>query len=171
MPTAVPTRRAVLRGFGAAVASLWTLPGCTSAPDEDDPPSSPRTPDPDLAVVARALAAGAQLAQRYAATVAAHPGLAGLLEPLAAEHAAHGDALDVSEPGTPPASPLAESPAPSPLVPTVAAEALAALAAAERASATARVADLLQSAPTVARLLASIAASQAAHAALLEVAR
>ena len=161
MPRAGPTRRTVLRGLGVLGAgALGTLAACTSPQIAKDRRPSPRKPDPDLAVVARALAASQDLAQRYAATATAFPDLAGRLGPLAAEHAAHIAALRVSTPTTPPGTTVAP-------VPTVAIEALAALAAAERTSAAARVPDLLHSAPAVARLLASVAACQAVHAAVL----
>ena len=172
MPSAVPTRRSVVRvlaglGIGSLGAgALSPLAGCTKTPSSA--PSPQREPDPvravDLAAVARALATSQDLTARYAAAIAAFPDLAGLLVPLEAEHAAHVAALDTtpaSGTAAPPSS-TASGPAPA-----VAGEALAALAAAERASAAARVADLLAASPAVARLLASIAACQAAHAAVL----
>jgi hypothetical protein len=180
MPSGVPTRRSVLRwlaGVGTGVGTgvmgagaMSTLTGCTTAPAAD--PSSPRgEPDRDrgvdLAVVSRALAASQDLAQRYADAVTALPDLAGTLTPLAAEHAAHIRALDTTLDS---ATANTESPAPvssGPVRPVSAGETIAALAAAERASATARVADVLTSSPDVARLLASIAACQAVHAAVL----
>lgn len=168
MTSAVPTRRAALRGVGAAVASLYGLPGCTATPSEDDPPPGTIKPDPDVAVVGRALAASADLAQRYQATITAFPDFASMLAPPAVEHAAHIAALDVSGPNPSPGTQAPSGPS-GPPVPPVPAEALDWLAAAERASAAARVADLLSASPSVARLLASIAASQAAHAALLAI--
>ena len=172
MPSAVPTRRSVVRalaglGIGAVgTGALSPLAGCTKAPAAA--PSPQREPDPvravDLAVVARALAASQDLAARYAATIAASPDLAGLLVPLAAEHAAHVAALDTTPASGTAAAPSSTAPGPAPVAPG---EAMAALAAAERASAAARVDDLLASSPAVARLLASIAACQAAHAAVL----
>jgi hypothetical protein len=167
MLSAVPTRRAVLRDLGACavgVGALAALPGCTSGPRAPDPASPRREPDPDIAVVARALTASVELARRYAATAAALPELSGVLGPLAGEHAAHIDALG----GAPTPVPTAPRPAPSsPAPPMGPTEALAALAAAERASAAARVADLLPASPAVARLVASIAACQATHAMIL----
>jgi hypothetical protein len=184
MPSGAPARRSVLQwlvGVGTAIGSgvgtgvmgagaLSTLTGCTTAPPAD--PSSPRD-EPghdrgvDLAVVSRARAASQHLAQRYADAVAALPDLAGALTPLAAEHAAHIRALDTTAAS---ATATTQSPAPvspRPVRPVSAGEAIAALAAAERASATARVADVLTCSPDVARLLASIAACQATHAAVL----
>jgi hypothetical protein len=180
MPSAVPTRRSVLRGIaGLGLGVLAT--GCTSAPAADSP-SPQGEPDRvraiDLAVVDSALAASQDLAKRYAATLTAFPELAGVLAPLEAEHAAHIAALDTT-PASAPGAASTESTAPTPPVPTGSAvpsvpsvpaiqrDAVAALTAAERASAAARVADLLASSPAVARLLASIAACQATHAAVL----
>ena len=178
MPSAVPTRRSVLRGLaglgiGVGIGVLET--GCTKAPAADLPSprrEADRDREVDLVVVSRALAASQDLAKRYAATVAAFPELAGVLGPLEIEHAAHIAALDttptsaapVASSGTGSAPASTSSAASAPAIPS---EALAALAAAERASAGARVADLLTCSPAVARLLASIAASQATHAAVL----
>ena len=180
MPSAVPSRRSVLRGLsGLGVGVLAT--GCTKAPAADLPSprrESDRVRAIDLAVVGSALAVSQDLANRYAAAVAAFPELAGILAPLAAEHAAHVAALDTtpssasaaaSTESTAPTSPVPTGPAvPAvPAVPATPGDAIAALTAAERASAAARVADLLPSSPAVARLLASIAACQATHAAVL----
>ena len=188
MPSAVPTRRSVLRGLAwLGIGVLAT--GCTKAPAADLPSprrEADRDRDVDLVAVSRALAASSDLARRYAATVAAFPELTGVLAPLEIEHAAHIAALDTTPPpaapsalpssasassgtasassGTASASSGTASAASSPATPG---EALAALAAAERASAGARVADLLTCSPAVARLLASIAASQVTHAVVL----
>ena len=206
MPSAVTTRRSVLRGIaglGIGVGIGVLTGGCTKAPAADLPASGrevDRDRAADLAVVGRALATSRVLAQRYAATVAAFPELAGALAPLEIEHAAHIAALDTTPASAAPSAPsgTASSPsgttsspsgtasessgtgsapsgtAPAPSgtdsessAPAAPGEALAALAAAERASAAARVADLLTCSPAVARLLASIAACQATHAAVL----
>lgn len=174
MPSAAPTRRSVLRGLaGLGIGVLAT--GCTKAPAADLPSprrEADRDRDVDLVVVSRALAASQDLARRYAATVAAFPELTAALAPLEIEHAAHIAALDTTPPPAAPPAPSraasassgTASPASSPVTPG---EASAVLAAAERASAGARVADLLTCSPAVARLLASIAASQVTHAAVL----
>jgi hypothetical protein len=204
MPSARPTRRAVLRGLaGMAVGAGLGLAGCTSANRPTSDPTSPAQPSASAApsideqVRERVAAASRDLADRYAEARAAHPQLEARLAPLAAEHAAHAQVLDPAgaarpEPtGAPssaatatatatatstatttatptatatssaPASATA-SPAPSP------AQTVARLAAVEAASAAARLRDVLVASPALARLVASVAACHATHAAVLD---
>jgi hypothetical protein len=161
-----PSRRSVLAGGG-----LLFLAACTGSP----------------AVRAPALTADQRLARRvadeitvlaaaYAATIAAHPDSRAVLAPLAAEHGAHVAALVALQPAptstpsgsaTPSASPSASASAPTPPVPPSPAAAREALAAAERTAAQRRGKQAGRAGPELARLLASIAACEAVHAALV----
>ncbi|MEU7062955.1 hypothetical protein ACIGQE_04730 [Streptomyces sp. NPDC053429] len=170
-----PSRRSVLAGAaGAAGAALLT--GCTGEsganPEDNGIPLERRMRESAVRDTERLL-------ERYDATTAAHPDLAGRLAPLRAAVAAHRGALAV--PGSaPPAgaggpsaspsgsAPSAGSPAPrSAPVPATAAEALTELAATERSLSEARTIALAGAPGELARLLASVAACGAVHAYLL----
>jgi hypothetical protein len=151
-----PTRRAALAGaFGLAAAA-----GAGCRPFGGDP----EPPKPDEIIRQRVLAAKRDLLARYAATLAAHPQLSARLNPLVADHRAHVQALNGS--ASPTATPGSTATAPPP-VPAGRGAALAALATAERAAAGARVTDVLDASPRLARVLASIGGCEAAHAELL----
>jgi hypothetical protein len=125
----------------------------------------------------RALAAEADLLKRYDATLAlpsvsADSGLTAKLMAIRAEHAAHADAMKQGY--TPPSAPMPPAPTPSasattwsPPTTTDAKTAVAALARAEQDAASARTADILAADGATAMLLASVAASESGHAALL----
>ncbi|MEU7555227.1 hypothetical protein AB0B01_23280 [Streptomyces sp. NPDC044571] len=117
-----------------------------------------------------------RLLERYDATTAAHPALAGRLAPLRASVAAHATALAAPEAASaqPSGAPSAASPAPAGAaapsgepVPAGPEEALTALADAERSLAEARTIALSGAPGELARLLASVAACGAVHAYLL----
>jgi hypothetical protein len=100
--------------------------------------------------------------------VAAHPKLAERLRPLRAEVVRHAEAFGDTA-GPSPSSPGPGSPPASPptAVPAKEKDALAGLAAAEREIADRRAKALLDAPGELARLLASVAASGAAHVYLL----
>ncbi|MCQ4043660.1 hypothetical protein ACFOSC_04675 [Streptantibioticus rubrisoli] len=148
-----PRRRAVLTG-GLAVP-LAALAGCSG-----NAHGAPADPAAELS--ARAARDSAALLARYDATATAHPALAGRLGPLRAQVALHIAAF----------TPASGSPSPAPSasgapVPADQNAALAALADAELRTADARTAALSDAPPELARLLASVAAAGACHAALL----
>ncbi|MFJ3932604.1 hypothetical protein [Streptomyces sp. NPDC090029] len=179
------TRRAVLLATGAAGAAALT--GCSSGA----PPGGRTTAasvDPvraDRALRSRLAARSTALLGEYDAVLGSHPGLAGRLGPLRAAVAAHAAALageaapqrprgpgeDSAFPSEAPARPAA----PSGSAPAVAAgpvpedpaAALKALAAAERRASDEHLASVTEAEPELARLLASVAAADAAHAYLL----
>ncbi|WP_435600048.1 hypothetical protein [Streptomyces sp. C10-9-1] len=179
------TRRAVLLATGAAGAAA--LAGCSSGA----PPGGRTTAasvDPvraDRALRGRLAARSAALLGEYDAVLGSHPGLAGRLGPLRAAVAAHAAALAGEAaprrprgPGEGSASPSgapARPPAPPGSAPAVAAgpvpedpaAALKALAAAERRTSDEHLASVTEAEPELARLLASVAAADAAHAYLL----
>jgi hypothetical protein len=114
---------------------------------------------PGVAEQAAAVRDSTELIGRYDAAAAAHPSLATRLRPLRAEVVRHIEAFG----GTAPA----RTPPPATAPGGTAAQALAALAAAERALAGRRAATVLAVPGELARLMASVAAAGAGHAALL----
>lgn len=171
-----PSRRSVLAGAaGAAGAALLT--GCTGEsganPEDNGIPLERRMRE-------NAVRDTERLLERYDATTAAHPDLAGRLAPLRAAVAAHHAALAVSGSAPPagrPAPPPPRPPVPAPSagtpaprsapVPATAAEALTELADTERSLSEARTIALAGAPGELARLLASVAACGAVHAYLL----
>jgi|GEM_PF-3113212 hypothetical protein len=167
---------------GVALLSACGSPADTK--DSGNPPNSVPKPVPAGKrdpVRDRALSAEAELLKRYDATLAlasvsADSGLTAKLTAIRAEHAAHAEAIQqgytppsAPTPSSPPGSPTPSASATtwSPQATTDAKTALAALAGAEQDAASARTADILGSDGAIAMLLASIAASESGHAALL----
>ena len=176
----LPGRRRVLGGAAAVAlsASVVPLAGCLPGADDDEADR----PDPDLLLRARVADEVRALAAQYAAVIARFPTAADELGTLAAEHEEHARALlprRVARTLTPTPSPSGTSgtstPSPSELpTPAVAADlrtARADLAAAETAAARRRTRQSLRARPETARLLASVAGCEAAHAALLAAGR
>ena len=155
-----PTRRDVLVG-GAVLA----LAGCLPA-DQPEPRS---TVPPEMRVRARIAAEVTSLSLLYTAVLARFPQAEPELATLAAEHDAHVEALlgPAARRTAPPATP-APSASPAPAVPGSLVQARAALVTAERAASRRRARQARRASPALARLLASISACGAAHAALLE---
>ncbi|MFJ6076252.1 hypothetical protein ACIQFU_36390 [Streptomyces sp. NPDC093065] len=179
-PPRGPRRRSLLTS--AAGAAL--LVGCTGGSDSDGPGTVPSAADRARARAARDSEA---LAGRYAAVIAAHPGLAERLGPLREEVVRHAEAFGGVRAASPQASSTASpsvSPSPSPpvsasaraagptagdagAVPADEKGALALLVDAERKLADRRAEELLDVPGESARLLASVAAAGAAHVFLL----
>src|SRR4029079_16543444 len=132
-------------------------------------PDPSRRAGPDLSTDERALGAAAQpgdaLATAYARAAVVRPDLADALRQLGADHTAH---LRVLRPlaGTPAPSPSTSSTAP-PSAPLTALTAISVLAQAERAASSATLTDLESVSAQAARLLASVAACDSAHVAVL----
>ncbi|MEV5974349.1 hypothetical protein [Streptomyces sp. NPDC051921] len=173
-------RRALLTAGAAGTA--MTLAGCTSGGEEGPrkPTAAERAAAAEAALRARSATTSRDLLLRYDAVVHAHPALAARLAPLRASVAAQVKALaeggTAAAPGPAASSsvPAPSSASPSPSrslafvrVPADPAAALRELAAAVRATADTHTAALLTAPPEYARLLASVAASGAAHAYLL----
>ncbi|MFF5974763.1 hypothetical protein ACFY7C_24910 [Streptomyces sp. NPDC012769] len=166
-------RRALLTA-GAAV----TLAGCTSGGNDGPrkPDAAERAARAEAALRARSANTSRDLLLRYDAVISGHPALAARLAPLRASVAAHVKALGEGGTARAPGSSASDSPsgAPSPShslafirVPGDPEAALKTLASAVRATADTHAAALLTAPPEYARLLASVAASVAAHAYLL----
>lgn len=155
-----PTRRAVFGGMLALAVSA-----CEPLRKAQGQPVSP-----ELRTLRRAAAHEESLIARCEAVRRRHPRLASRIQPIADEHRAHLAALrgQVTPSPTPSASGSPSAKKETPSVPARRRDAVGALAAQERAAADARISDLDTAPPFLAQLLASIGASEATHAALLE---
>ena len=164
-----PPRRTVLHRLAALCAAgsaAALLSGCS-----DEGTGASRDDDAARELRERAARESRKLLERYEATLAAHPALAGRLRPLRAEVARHakafGDSRGTASPSASPSSTARAAGPEAPEIPGDEKKAVAELATAERTLADARSAALLDAPPEVARLLASVAAAGAAHAYLL----
>ncbi|MFF8322489.1 hypothetical protein ACF06V_35725 [Streptomyces bobili] len=180
-----PRRRTLL----ASAAGAALMAGCSSGAGgsgKEKPGAGPSASAQERAR-ARAASDSAGLLERYDAVLAVHPALTARLAPLRAEVARHVTAFGGAERGTrtsPSVSASASAsvsasasasasaspgvpPAPAVVVPADAKAALADLAGAERTLSDLRGAALVDLPGEPARLLASVAASGAAHAYLL----
>ncbi|MFD5298418.1 hypothetical protein ACFWJU_24805 [Streptomyces mutabilis] len=160
-----PRRRSLL----ASAAGAALLVGCSGGSDSGD-----RGGELSASKRARARAArdSESLAGRYAAVIAAHPGLAERLRPLREEVVRHAEAFGAVRAASPDASPSVSARAAGPedgvgAVPASEKDALALLAAAERELTERRTGALAGVPGELARLLASVAAAGAAHVYLL----
>jgi hypothetical protein len=183
----LPSRRAVLRGVLVGLAC--PLVACTGQPRE---PAPPEPVPPDVVAADRAADRERRLLAAYDAALLIAPQLAERLLPLRGEHAAHLDALgrpeveQTAEPDptaqTGPAAgsgqdaeagqdaapgPTPPPAAPAPVLPPDPAELLAALADLERRAGIAHASAAVRGGRGVAAVLASLAASEAAHAVAL----
>ncbi|MFI9267253.1 hypothetical protein ACIG5C_23165 [Streptomyces werraensis] len=186
-----PRRRSLL----AAAPAALLVAGCSAGSDD---PGGPTAARPSAAERTRARAArdSRALAERYDAVAAAHPKLAERLRPLRADVVRHAEAFEADADGSASPAPsvsassassassapsagataaAAPSSVPSasasPAVPANQKDALAQLVAAEREIADRRAEELLTAPAELARLLASVSASGAAHVYLLTEAR
>ena len=166
------TRRAVLAATAASLP-LLALSGCKGVGALATPPR----PAPDVAVLKAAIAAEEVMIARYDAVITRSARLAGSLRPLRAEHQSHLVQLRsrlIVPPGSAAASPspsrsgrAAAGPGP---VPAGAAAAILYLQAAERHAASTLLHQLIAVSPSLAQLMASVAASEATHVAALSAA-
>jgi hypothetical protein len=168
------TRRGVLAATAAGLP-LLALSGCKGISALAAPPQ----PAPDVAVLRHAIEAEVRMIARYDAAIKGSASLAAALAPLRAEHHLHLTALRgrlIVPPGSaaalaasqPPGHP-APSSRPSP-VPSGAAAAVSFLRAAEQAAAAALLRDLHLASPSLAQLMASVAASESTHVTVLAAA-
>lgn len=162
-------REATRRGVLAAVVSLpLVATGCKGVGALGTPPRQ----QPDVTVVRDAIDGETLMISRYNAVLTAVPALAGSLSPLLQQHGEHLDRLrarliepaTASLPGRSPAVAASAAGAPVPGTPDAA---RAYLRQAEQAAARALMGQLTAAPPSLAQLLASIAASEATHALLL----
>jgi hypothetical protein len=159
-PVGQVTRRGVL---SAAMALPLAAAGCQGLRALGTPPQ----PLPDVTVLRGAIDGETVLIAQYTAVLAAQPGLAGLLDPLAGQHRSHLDRLRARLIVPPGAATPSASPRPHVQAPDGAAAAQAFLQQAEHGAAQALLGRLTSASPSLAQLLASIAAAEASHALLL----
>ncbi len=164
-----PTRRRVLTASALAALAAAGAAGC--APGHPWPWASPPRQAPDVAVLRDAIAAEDAMISRYAAVISALPALGATVSPLLRQHQEHLAQLRqrlLVPPGAPAPSPSVTARAHRAPVPAGQAAALGYLRAAERDQAASVVRSLATvRTPSLAQLLASIGACEAAHAALL----
>lgn len=154
-----------------ALAGLLT-PALTACTADEGEPEGPPPPDPDVLAADRAAQTERRLLAAYDAAVALAPQLADRLLPLRADHVEHLAALGLPE--TPAPAPVDPSAGPTPTptpTPTVVAPPLPAepeallpaMAELERRAQAAHGRDAVLSGRGVGAVLASLAASEAAH--------
>ena len=166
------TRRAVLAATAASLP-LLALSGCKAVGALATPPR----PAPDVAVLKAAIAAEEVMIARYDAVITRSARLAGSLRPLRAEHQSHLIQLRsrlIVPPGSAAASPSPSrsgraAAGPGRGLPRRAglAAAISYLQAAERHAASTLLHQLIAVSPSLAQLMASVAASEATHVAAL----
>jgi hypothetical protein len=172
----------------AASLPLLAVPGCKAVGALAPPPR----PGPAVNLLRAAITAEETMVARYDAAITKFPGLARTLTALRAEHRLHLAELHARlvipagspyrpffsdpSPGTPsPGTPSpgstvspAGTPAPPPALPAGQAAALAYLQSAEARASAALLHDLPAVPPSLAQLLASVAASESTHVAVLQ---
>lgn len=155
------TRRAALLSGGLSLGA-GLLTACTS---RTRPRATPRPVDPDTALRDAAVARELALLAAYDDLLATSPALAPRLGALRAEHEEHLRALGQAPPSPTPSSPAASPPSSPPSSPLPGG--LVRLRALERSTAEAHAAAALTASRRLAPALASLAASEASHAAVL----
>lgn len=149
------SRRAIVAGLALSPFALVACGGSGGQASTSGATSSAPTdsPAPDEAVRSTCASAEANLIALYDATLAAYPDVADL-STIRDEHAAHLEAFELSV-----------NPSSAPTVATSQAQALKDLQKAEQSAAEARTADCVAVGDAaLARLIALVAASEAAHA-------
>lgn len=166
-------REATRRGVLAAAVSLpLVATGCRGIGGLGTPPS----PQPNVAILRDAIDGEILMIARYSAVMTTVPALADSLRPLVRQHREHLATLRARliepRPGTRPERPPSARASPAGThVPGTPAAAHAYLRRAEQAAAQTLLGKLTAAPPSLAQLLASIAASEASHALLLEPGR
>ena len=166
-------REATRRGVLAAAVSLpLVATGCKGIGALGTPPRQ----QPDVTVLRDAIDGETLMISRYRAVLAAVPALAGPLDPLLQQHGEHlarlrARLIEPSTAGRPEHSPAVTASPAAVQAPGTPTAARAYLREAEQAAAQALLGRLTAAPPSLAQLLASIAASEASHALLLGPAR
>jgi hypothetical protein len=134
-----------------------------------DPLAGPPGPSREVLTLRACISAEQVLVEVYRKVLGMHPGLSASLRPFLTQHEDHLAQLQ-SRLIIPPhaaASPSPSPPAPPPRPPASASAAVRLLGDAEHGAAAAQVRRLASATPSLAQLLASIAASEATHAVAL----
>ena len=153
------------------LGSLALVAGAAAACTDDEPAPAPVGPDPALRAEAAdrervLLAAYDRALDALGATGMTASALADVLRGVRGEHAVHLEALVGPPPSMPPSASPSASPAPSPLSPE---KAVAGLADLERLASAAHAGGAVRASRSLAGLLASLAASEHTHPAVLAV--
>ena len=162
--TRVLSRRRML-AMSAMAVPVATTASC-GVPDLLAPPPGP---SPSVRTLRAAITAEQSLVDAYAHVAAAYPELAATLRPFRTQHDNHLAQLRgrlIVPPHVTATAPPSPSPAPTSR-PASTRAAIALLADAERGAAAAQLGRLGTATPSLAQLLASIAASEATHAVAL----
>ena len=167
LASARPLPRRRLLAVSTALAPLAAVASC----GVPNPLAGPPGPAPDVRTLRASISTEQSLVDAYRRTLSAHPALSASLHMFLTQHEDHLSQLrsrlivppHVS--ASPSASPSAPAPASPP--PASASAAITALGAAERSAAAAQGQRLGTAEASLAQLLASIAASEATHAAAL----
>lgn len=154
-----PTRRAVLSGSAAVLATATLAAGCTSIGQAKAP-----APGPEVRLLDGAIDAEAVLIALYDAVIAAHRGLAGRLKTPRDHHLQHLAVLKRHYVPGSVAGTATPAPRPTASAPATETGSLGALRAAERKAAAARADEVRRASPGLSQLLASIGACEAGHA-------
>jgi hypothetical protein len=154
-----PTRRAVLGGSAAALATATLAAGCTSVGQAEAP-----APGPEVRLLDGVIDAEAALIALYDAVLAAHPGLGGRLKKLREHHVQHLAVLKRHYVPGSTSGTATPAPQPSAAAPRTESGALGAIRSAERKAASARADEVRRVSPGLSQLLASIGACEAGHA-------
>lgn len=146
------------------LGATGALAGCTGG-GPSSPSPAPSTPaSPDAALLVRVRAGEQELVAAYEAALAAYPALHTRLAPALAHHRKHLVALSPATTG----SGTTPTPSAPPAPPASAARVLARLRQAESRRSEELLGELASAGAPLRTLLASVAAAEAAHAALLE---
>jgi hypothetical protein len=160
----MPSRRRLL---GASMTMLPLLAAASCG--VPDPLAGPPSPSRDVRTLRASISAEQALVDVYRKVLGMHPGLSASLRPFLTHHEDHLAQLR-SRLIVPPhaaASPSASPSVSAPQLPASAGAAVLLLGNAERGAAAAQVRRLASATPSLAQLLASIAASEATHAVAL----
>lgn len=169
LATARPLSRRRVLAASTVLAPLAAVASC----GVPNPLAGPPGPSPDVRTLRASIAAEQSLVDVYRGVLAAHPALSASLHTFLTQHEDHLSQLrsrlivppHVS--ASPSASPSPSASASASPPPASASAAITALGAAERSAAAAQLQRLGTTDPSLAQLLASIAASEATHAVAL----
>jgi predicted small lipoprotein YifL len=167
LATGRPLSRRRVLAAATALAPVTALASC----GVPNPLAGPPGPSPDVRTLRASISTEQSLIDAYRGVLAAFPALSGSLRTFLSQHEEHLGQLN-GRLIVPPH--VSASPSPSPSAPATAgpppaspSAAIATLGAAERDAAAAQVGRLGTTEASLAQLLASIAASEATHAAVL----
>src|SRR5579875_633347 len=167
-----PRGAAVGRRRVLAVSATLLPLLATASCGEPDPLTGPPPPSPEVRTLKASIATERALVGAYTRVLAAHPALSGSLRPLLSQHEDHlaqlrGRLIEPPRASASPSPTASSTPSAGQRLPGTAGGAVTFLEGMERDAAAAGVRRLARLTPSLAQLLASIAASETTHAAAL----